>query len=44
MKWSACDKEFHYELYVNGMFICYFCSRLVVYNKIKDLFKKEYKK
>jgi len=40
LHWSKCDKEFHYELYINDLYICYFCSFEIVKLYLRKVFYK----
>ena len=40
MRWAECDKEFHYTLYVNDIFICSVCSFDIVKLHLKNNFSK----
>lgn len=37
-RWSTCDKEFHYELLINDIWICEVCSFEVIKLHIKKWF------
>lgn len=34
-RWAKCDKEFHYTLYINDVFICNVCNRDVLKRHLK---------
>lgn len=44
-RWAECDKEFHYKLYVNDLFICDVCNIDILKRHLKKnyylLLKKE---
>lgn len=35
LHWAKCDNEFHYDLFINDLWVCTFCSLQVVFKLLK---------